>query len=392
MTTSYETSDLIVFSHLRWDFVFQRPQHLLSRFAKYRRVFYFEEPVIGITETPHLDSHHSEEGVLIVVPHLPSGLKSRDMEQSLKELLDQFLLKEHIEVFTLWYYTPMALAFTDHLKPQATLFDCIDEVSMFQEAPRNLLAMETELLKRADLVITGGHALYEAKRTSHHNVHPLPSSIDHEHFSKGRLDLVEPEDQINVPHPRVGFYGCIDERIDLDLVDKLAELRPEYQFIIIGPVVKLDSTMLPIRPNIHYLGKKDYHVLPLYLSGWDCAIMPFALNDTTRFIAPTKTPELLAAGKPIVSTPIEDVVHPYGNGRMVHIARSPVEFAECIEKAMNERAYDPEWLERVDAYLDENSWDSTFSQIAHLEKELIQRRKPTVMTDYSAPIECSHSL
>src|SRR5690606_28943889 len=103
---------------------------------------------------------------------------------------------------------------------------------------------------------------------------------------------------------RIGYAGVIDERIDLVLLDQVARARPDYQFVMLGPIAKIDPATLPQRGNIHYLGSKKYADLPRYLAGWDVAMMPFALNDATRFISPTKTPEYLAAGRRVVSTAI----------------------------------------------------------------------------------------
>lgn len=369
MNTPCETTDLLVFSHLRWDFVFQRPQHLLSRHAKYRRVFYFEEPVFGMTELPRLHLRETSENVLVVIPYLPSNIEPAKMEAALTDLVDELVYEEELIDYSVWYYTPMAVPFTRHLEPRTIIFDCMDELSLFHGAPQSLIDMETELLERADVVFTGGHSLYEAKKHRHHNIHPFPSSIDYNHFSQGRQKLVEPDDQINIPHPRVGFYGVIDERFNAELLMQMADLRQEMQFIVVGPVVKIDPRTLPKRPNIHYLGKKDYHGLPLYLAGWDCAMMPFALNDSTKFISPTKTPEFLAAGKPVVSTSIKDVIHPYGHQRLVHIADKPEDFLDAIDLAMEERKA-LEWVDRVDHYLRDNSWDITFAKMAELEKKV----------------------
>lgn len=375
MNSPCEKSDLLVFSHLRWDFVFQRPQHLLSRHAKHRRVYYFEEPVFGMTEVPRLHLRESQENVQIVVPYLPAGIKPVELEYSLRDLVDELVAEEELNDFTIWYYTPMALNFSRHLKPSAIIFDCMDELSLFKGAPQTLIDREAELMNVADVVFTGGQSLYEAKKNAHRNIHPFPSSIDFAHFSQGRLNLVEPDDQVNIPHPRIGFYGVIDERFNIGLLERMADLRPEFQFIVVGPVVKIDPASLPLRSNIHYLGKKEYHALPLYLASWDCAMMPFALNDSTRFISPTKTPEFLAAGKPVVSTAINDVVHPYADAKLVYIANEAQAFVDCIEKAMNERAYDPEWMERVDAFLEGNSWDSTFSKMAQHESSVLRKKQ-----------------
>jgi hypothetical protein len=390
MNKACDTSDLLVFSHLRWDFVFQRPQHLLTRHAMHRRVFYFEEPVFGMTDVPRLHLRETAENVLVVIPYLPSSIEAKNMQSALTDLVDELIYEEELDDYTVWYYTPMALNFSRHLTPRAVIFDCMDELSLFKGAPQSLIDLEAELMKKADVVFTGGHSLYEAKKHAHHNIHPFPSSIDFTHFSQARHKLVEPDDQINIPRPRLGFYGVIDERFNIDLLKEMAELRPEFQFIVVGPVVKIDPRTLPRAKNIHYLGKKDYHALPLYLSGWDCAFMPFALNDATKYISPTKTPEFLAAGKPVVSTSIRDVVYPYGEQRLVHIADSAPEFIEAIDLAMAERKSDENWLEKVDAFLSQNSWDITFRKMSELELNL----KRDVLSEHSriiTPIEISAS-
>jgi len=377
-----ETRDLVVFSHLRWDFVFQRPQHLLSRFARHRRVFYIEEPVFSNIEIPRLSIRESSEQIRIVVPYLPHSINADEVSESLKLMVDELLEEACIEHYSLWYYTPMAIEFSRHLKPEKIIFDCMDELSLFKNAPQKLIELEQELFQRADIIFTGGQSLYEAKKKNHQNIHPFPSSIDYHHFSQSRFQLVEPEDQINIPHPRIGFYGVIDERFDVDLLTSMADLRPDFHFILIGPTAKIDPEILPKKKNIHYLGKKDYLHLPLYISSWDCAMMPFARNDATRFISPTKTPEFLAAGKPVVSTSIHDVIHPYADAKLVYIADGAVDFVNSIETAMNEAAYDPEWLERLDAFLEGNSWDETFKGMAELELGLSEIKFPIKQPAY----------
>ncbi len=368
METICNPNDLIVFSHLRWDFVFQRPQHLMIRFAKYRRVFYIEEPVTSEIKFPTFQIRETKNNVKIVVPHFPRSIKSHQIEVALKDIIDELIFSENLQKYNIWYYTPMALPFSRHLKPESILFDCMDELSLFKGAPQSLLDLENELLKISDLVFTGGESLYQAKKHRHHNIHPFPSSIEYEHFCMAREIFDDPEDQVDIPHPRIGFYGVIDERLNIELLKKIAELRPDYQFIILGPVIKIDPDDLPKAKNIHYLGKKEYIELPLYLSGWECAMMPFALNDSTKFISPTKTPEFLAAGRPVVSTSITDVVNPYKNESLIHIADTPEDFIDCIEKAMSENTH--EWLSKVETFLKGNSWDKTFERIASLELDL----------------------
>jgi UDP-galactopyranose mutase len=361
-------TDLVCFSHLRWDYVFQRPQHLMGRFARYRRVFFWEEPVFETIDTPNLEVSHRPGNVTVAVPHLPWGTSPEEAAPMQRRMLGRLFRNFSIASPTFWYYSPMAIPITRDLLPSRVIYDCMDELSAFRGAPRELLGYERELLERADLVFTGGQSLYEAKKNSHPSVHAFPSSIEFEHFSAARQSLPVPVDEKSIPGPRIGFYGVIDERADLDLIRTVATLRPDWHFIMIGPVTKVDPDQLPQRDNIHYLGMKSYAELPAHLAHWDLAMLPFALNQATEFISPTKTPEYLAAGRPVVSTPIRDVVHPYGDAALVHIARSATEFVEAAERAMRERENDPGWLARVDALLRRSSWEGTWSRMAQLEK------------------------
>jgi UDP-galactopyranose mutase len=218
------------------------------------------------------------------------------------------------------------------------------------------------LLSKADIVFTGGHSIYEHKKNDHHNIYAFPSSIDKSHFGKARKIRKDPEDQKNIPHPRFGFFGVIDERFDIDLIDAVAKAKPEWQFVLLGPVVKIDPASLPKHANIHYLGGKKYEELPNYLAGWDVAMIPFAINESTHFISPTKTPEYLAAGKPVISTPIRDVVSPYGDNKLVHIVNNSEEFIAAAEAELARKRRSA-WVKKVDEFLDGNSWDRTWSQM-----------------------------
>jgi glycosyltransferase involved in cell wall biosynthesis len=363
--------DLICFSHLRWDFVYQRPQHLLSRAARTRRVVYVEEAVHDAAR-PYLETRRDESGVTIAVPHLPHGAGATHT----RTLLDFFLSGNEMRDFVAWYYTPMALEFSAHLRPVATVYDCMDELSAFAGAPTGMQAKERALLSLADVVFTGGRSLYEAKRTLHANVHECPSSVDVAHFGLARTSLPEPADQQGIPHPRIGFFGVVDERLDRQLLAEIAQRSPGWHFVIVGPVVKIEPRELPRLPNIHYLGGKSYQDLPNYIAGWDVAMLPFARNEATRFISPTKTPEYLAAGRPVVSTSIADVVVPYGRDRLARIADTPDLFVEAIRAALSEPTAN--WLPRADAFLSGNSWDATWSRISqHLRTAIDIKRATT---------------
>lgn len=371
--------DLICFSHLRWDFVYQRPQHLLKRSARDRRVFFVEEPIFD-NGSMRLEIHEREKNLKVVVPYLPEGLCSEVAKLAvLHDMVQKLLVENNIKQYLVWYYTPMALDFTRHLHPEAVIYDCMDELSAFKGAPECLKHRERELFKTADLVFTGGQSLYEAKRDQHHSVFAFPSSIDRDHFMQARKAIEEPEDQRSIPHPRLGFYGVVDERFDIELLDEMSKNRPDWQFVIIGPVVKIDPDTLPKRENIHYLGSKSYQDLPAYVAGWDVALLLFAQNDSTRFISPTKTPEYLAAGKPVVSTPIRDVVYPYGQMGLVRIAKDAREFTAAIEDLLKSEANRKEWLETVDKFLATMSWDETWGRMAQLIDEVVANKTRTAL-------------
>jgi UDP-galactopyranose mutase len=345
---------------LRWRFVFQRPQHLMTRCAQERRVFFIEEPIFEPGIVPRLQVER-DGAVRVATPHLPAGTSVADARRQQRVLLDDLMGREGVTRFLLWYYTPMALPFTAHLEPMAVVYDCMDELSAFKNAPPDLKELEAQLLERADLVLTGGHSLYEAKRHQHPNIHPFPSSVDVEHFGRARRVQEDPSDQADIPHPRLGFFGVIDERMNLELLERVAAARPDWQLVMLGPIVKIDASALPARPNIHYLGAKSYEELPHYVGGWDVALLPFALNDATRFISPTKTPEYMAAGLPVVSTSIRDVVRPYGQQGLVRIADDAASFVRACAAAMAE---DPvERTRRADAFVRQTSWDGTWRQI-----------------------------
>ena len=363
---SIDAPDLVCLSHLRWNFVFQRPQHLMSRCAQGQRVFFIEEPIFGDYAEGRLDVSMHESGVWVVVPHLPENLSEEAASAAQQVLLDGLFTEHQIRRYICWYYTPMALAFTRHLQPLAVVYDCMDELSAFKGASPALRAQEAELFRHADLVFTGGQSLYESKVHQHPNVYAFPSSVDVAHFQKARNITQDPADQANIPHPRLGFYGVIDERMDLELLSGIALSRPDWHLVIIGPVAKIDPAVLPRHENIHYLSGKDYKELPAYLAGWDLAMLPFARNESTRFISPTKTPEYLAAGKPVVSTSIRDVVRPYGQSGMVLIADTVAEFVAAAEKATQEDSKSSVRLRRVDAFLKQISWDRTWADMIHL--------------------------
>jgi protoporphyrinogen oxidase/glycosyltransferase involved in cell wall biosynthesis len=354
---------LLVLSHLRWNFVTQRPQHLMSRLAKNRHVLFFEEPVVD--DKAFIATSQPQANVLVCTPHTPSTMPGFHDQQLplLKTLLEELLAGEN--AIDVWFYTPMALPLIQNLKPRTIVYDCMDELSAFLNAPRQLLQRETALLKAADLVFTGGASLYQVKKDRHPRVYCFPSSVDAAHFAQALAAENEAPAQANLPRPRLGFFGVIDERIDVSLLSAIASAHPEWQIVMVGPIVKIDASTLPRAPNIHYFGQQRYEELPGFLSGWDVCLLPFAQNAATRYISPTKTLEYMAAERPIVSTPITDVAQPYGD--MVYLGGTQASFIAACEQALGstleERA---RRVAKMRAVLARTSWDATAREMEQL--------------------------
>ena len=372
------TFDVVCLSHLRWSFVFQRPQHLMRRFAKDHRVFFWEEPVREAGVTAHVRFEPcSVANVRVCVPVLPLEADAREANRLQELLLRDLLEEQRVSEYLLWYYTPMAYEFSADLKPAVTVFDCMDELSGFAGAPASLRENEASVFARADLVFTGGASLFESKQGKHNSVFLFPSSVDAAHFGRARKSQDDPGDQSNIPRPRLGYAGVIDERMDLELIRQVARARPEWQLVLLGPVVKIDPASLPQAANIHYLGMKPYEQLPRYLSSWQIGMLPFASNDATRFISPTKTPEYLAAGLRVVSTPIRDVVVSYGELGLAGIASSPEEFVAVVEEYLAQGVSES-FREKADAFLKRNSWDSVWSRMNELVEQVMEKKSASV--------------
>lgn len=375
---------LICFSHLRWNFVFQRPQHLMTRIARNMDVLFWEEPIEDDVLAPWLEVRDEGAGITVAVPRLPAGLVGVARDLAVQGLLDAHLAGSTAKLIR-WYYTPMMLPFSRHLAAACTVYDCMDELKNFRFAPPELVPLEQELFGLADLVFTGGYSLYEAKRDSHPSVHPFPSSVDAAHFAQGRGLVEDAPDQAGLPHPRLGFYGVIDERMDLELIAAIADARPDWTIVMVGPVVKIDPAELPQRANLAWLGPKSYAELPNYAGGWDVALMPFAINEATRFISPTKTPEYLAAGLPVVSTPITDVIRHYGEIAGVFVGKGKAAFIEACEQALALRGAGNGWRAEADALLAEQSWDQVAARMRGLIRQVAEPDQPLLK-----PVRSTH--
>lgn len=354
---------LIVFSHLRWNFVYQRPQHLLSRLAARWPVIYIEEPIPG-APSDRIEFIAAAPDVEVWRPHLRGAEHGMHLahKAAMQRLVAQALRQRRVKDYWIWFYTPMALPFAEALDPEGVIYDCMDELSMFKGAPPQLLVQEAALFRVADIVFTGGRSLYNAKQARHPNVHCFPSSVDALHFRPGVHDHPL---QGSLPRPRLGYCGVIDERIDIELVAGIATARPEWQIVMVGPTAKINPDSLPKCSNIHWLGQQSYADLPAFINGWDVCLLPFALNDATRFISPTKTLEYMACGKPSVSTAIRDVVEPYGH--LVPIRADAAGFVEACETFIQCPAHEQKIHQaKVDVIIANTSWDATAAAMVDL--------------------------
>ncbi|MGB3545749.1 MAG: glycosyltransferase [Saprospiraceae bacterium] len=343
--------DLVVFCHLRWGFVYQRPQHIISRLSRTRKTLLIEEP----WHRPESKEHK----LIRVSGNLDVLQPNVHRIEDILDLLPTYFPNRQVAVG--WMYSPSFLPLLDYFDFGTLVYDCMDELSLFKGAPEAIIAQETALLAAADVIYTGGKSLYEAKRDRHQNVHCFPSSVDERHFARALEPLDTPADMEQISAPVVGYFGVIDERIDYGLLDETARLLPGVNFAMVGPLAKVGEEDLPRRENIHYLGMKAYEELPAYLRCFDIAMMPFALNDSTKFISPTKTLEYMAAGRPIISTPIRDVVRDYDE--VVSIVSDAPRFAAAVERMLVKGEIAQQILGRYRPILERTSWDNTVTRM-----------------------------
>jgi UDP-galactopyranose mutase len=251
------------------------------------------------------------------------------------------------------------------------VYDCMDDLASFKDGTPEMRAQEAHLMTQADLVFTGGRSMYEARKDRHPQVYCFPSGVDLNHYCPARSGtLNEPAKIAEIPHPRIGYFGVLDERIDWSMIATIAEQRPEWHWVLIGPTAKVDPAELPTGPNIHYLGQQPYADLPAYLQSFDLAVMPFALNEATKFISPTKTLEYLAGGKHVLSTSVPDVVATYRN--IVTIADGIPAWITAIEQILAAPPAELQArLERAQPLLEQGSWDGIAEQMwARMMKQL----------------------
>ena len=372
---------IIVHSHLRWDFVWQRPQQLLSRFAQRSDVLFVEEPIhLDDVGEARLDLSEPMPRLHRAVPILPGHLRG-EYDASIaviRELVRRQLAADGAlgGLFAQpiqWFYTPMpAPAMVGAFGERAVVYDCMDELSKFRFAPRELVDRERHLMAQADVVFAGGYKLSQSKAKYHHNVHFFGCGVDVAHFATARsADVAVPREIASLKRPVVGYYGVIDERIDYDLLRTLAATLPDVELVMVGPVVKVDPAELPQAANIHWLGQRQYAELPAHVKGFDVCLMPFALNEATEYINPTKTLEYMAAGKPIVSTAVSDVVHNFTP--VVAVASTHEEFGTAVRAAIQRP--NGEMIARGLEQARANSWESIVARMERIIRDAIRTRE-----------------
>ena len=374
--------DLVVLSHLRWSWVWQRPQHLVSRLARRRaaagaRTWFVEEPTTGEVAEPYLE--HEDCGdvtrVWLVVPagqraagHQPFGC---DGSEGYADLLAELLAEQgRPPAPDVWLYTPMALEIAERLDPGRLVYDVMDDLASFRNAPEGLVLRQRRTLAEADVVFAGGRSLHAAVVASgRRDAHLFPSGVETGHYAQSRRL------RRAGPAKVAGYVGVIDERVDLSLLGELAALLPDWTIRVVGPVAKIDPSALPQAPNIEYPGLVAYERLPEVMAGFDVALMPFALNHATRSISPTKTLEYLAAGLPVVSTRVPDVVADYAT--VVHLADDGADFAAACRQVVQHSADDRD--RRLRPLRTRHEWDDIAERMARL----LDRAVPTGSADRS---------
>jgi protoporphyrinogen oxidase/glycosyltransferase involved in cell wall biosynthesis len=357
---------LIVFSHQRWDLLFQRPQHVLTRLARRWRVLFVEEPTFD-AGNPRATLRSPQNGITVMTPHTPLTAPGFHDDQIplLSKLVGQAIARERIDDYGAWLCTPMALPLLQKLDPRVIVYDCADDLAALHMAPRQLSQRESALLRVANVVFCGGPGLYDARNERHRNVHVFPSSVDSAHFARATDSTITHAEIRSLARPRLGYCGVVDEHIDVDLLARVAHARPEWELCVVGPVTRLDAAALPHAPNLHYFGARTYDELPAFIAGWDVALLPFARDEPTRSVSATNALEYMAAQRPIVSTPITDVERLYGD--VVRFGDSPEAFIACVEDALVEPdALRAARLTRMARIVAATSWDDTALAMSRL--------------------------
>jgi glycosyltransferase involved in cell wall biosynthesis len=380
-TKSTDKYGIVVFCHLRWGFVWQRPQQFLSRFAKKHPILFIEEPFFDRKKgaQPDLQFHRVMPNVTVMCPHVgPEWNRNPDLPTKLREWTKEAIARMNqntegaFDRPLLWYYSPMDSAWSLGFFPnRGVVYDCMDELSQFTGAPPQLIENEKRLMQHADVIFTGGFEMGEKRKKLHDNVHIFGCGVEIEHFGKAR----DPETQIPadidfMARPILGWFGVVDERVDYAMVGEMARKRPDWSFAMVGPVVKIDPNLLPHSPNLYWMGGRDYQQLPNYCAAFDICMMPFAMNASTQYINPTKGLEYMATGRPTISTPVKDVVRQWSD--IISIVKNNAdEFIDAAEKLLNDKTFRQEKVEKGLALASQCGWENTVKSMQQLIKDAI---------------------
>jgi glycosyltransferase involved in cell wall biosynthesis len=364
---------IIVHCHLCWDWVWQRPQQFVSRLSQRHKILFVEviAPAADLaTPTARFRGPENFPNVTILTLQFPAARwnDGEYVDAERRRMVQEFItgpVAGQFDNAVQWFYDPMAVpAFAGKMDEILTVYDCMDELSKFKCAPPEIIERERQLLGRADVVFTGGRKLFEAKSQHNDNCHFYGCGVDCEHFGKAREERTEvPAELRGMQKPVLGYFGVVDERMDYELIARLADANPKWSVVMIGPVLKVDEAVLPKRPNLHWLGQRSYSDLPAYCKGFDVCLMPFALNESTEFINPTKALEYMATGRMIVSTAVPDVVRNFGS--VVKIAKNQKEFISLCQRAVEKPEQDA--IERGLQMASENTWEKI---VARMERHI----------------------
>ncbi len=371
---------LIVHSHLCWDWVWQRPQQFLSRLSRRHEVLFVEGPVSvsGLEASYSTRRHFSNfPNITVFQTFIPDGRwhDGHWVDGERHRLLREALagpLKGRFDGAVQWFYDPMAVtAFAGRMNESAIVYDCMDELSQFKGAPPALVERERDLLRVADVVFAGGRKMHESKSRFNANCHFYGCGVDVEHFGRARdAKTSVPDDMAALSGPTLGYFGVVDERLDYELLAKLADADPDWNIVMVGPMTKIDPAIVPQRPNLHWLGGREYSRLPAYAKGFDVCLMPFARNEATEYINPTKALEYMATARPIVSSDVPDVVSNFSS--VVGIARSHDEFIALCRTAL--QSPDQQAVARGVQMAEDNTWDAIVAKLeAHIDDVLAAR-------------------
>lgn len=373
---------IIVFSHLRWEFVWQRPQQILSRLANSNPVLFIEEPMYDLApgDNPNISLFHAATNISVASPHFPVGqaASAGELQQMVKNAIESVGSAAFGRPL-LWYYNPtMADWSMDLVDHRGVVYDCMDELAQFDYAPDGLIESESRLIEKADIVFAGGYELWLKKRKQHKNAHFFGCGVEYGHFAQAQdAELEIPSDVTGLPSPVIGWFGVIDERFDCDLLREAATLRPDWSFVMVGPVVKIDPSVLPRGHNIHWLGQRAYAELPGYCKAFDACMMWFALNDATEFINPTKALEYLATGKPVFATAVRDVVRQYTE--VINICATARQLVNSMELAL---ASDQSQQRQMGIEMAKaSSWEAAVARMKHLMEKVIAEREAVASQD-----------